>query len=39
MKKLIFNLQLIVIAIIIITLSSCIDIDRKIKINVDGKRN
>ena len=36
MKKLFSKLPLAVIAVILFTLSSCIDIDRKIKINADG---
>lgn len=36
MKKLIQKLPLLLIVITLITLSSCVDIDRKIKINADG---
>jgi hypothetical protein len=36
MKKLISKFPLLILAISLISLSSCIDIDRKIKINADG---
>jgi hypothetical protein len=36
MKKLLYYLPLILIVFSLITLSSCVDIDRKIKINADG---
>ena len=36
MKKLISKFPLLILAISLISLSSCIDIDRKIKINTDG---
>lgn len=36
MKKLVFRLPLLIIVLCFVSLSSCIDVDRKIKVNADG---